>query len=469
MILPAKRLIVCVVVLFSCAMAAKDEERKQTPAAEKTTPAAAAETPYIVGVAKVDITPEYPVRLSGYGRRRTEHEGVEQHIFAKALAIGVDADGPALLITVDNCGVPASIRDELLKRLAGTTKVVNARIALCSSHTHCAPMLTGILPNIFSTDIPPEHWTQIERYTRELTDKLEQVALAALADRQPAALAWDAGHVGFAHNRRAYVFRPEDHSLPVLRVTDAGGKVRAILTSYACHCTTQGFNRIHGDWAGCAQEEIEKAFPGAIALTAIGCGGDQNPNPRGTYDYAREFGAALATEAARLATSSMKALKGRLDCRTKRIELPFDQIPTREEWEAKAKDKSAGVAYHARKNLDRLDRGEKLPERLPYLVQIWNFSGDLAMVFLSGEVVVDYSLRLKREFDSERIWVNGYSNDVPCYIPSERVLREGGYEGAGAMLIYDRPARFAPGLENLIVGAVSELMPAEFTPQAKPR
>jgi hypothetical protein len=87
------------------------------------------------------------------------------------------------------------------------------------------------------------------------------------------------------------------------------------------------------------------------------------------------------------------------------------------------------------------------------------------MVFLSGEVVVDYSLRLKREFDSERIWVNGYSNDVPCYIPSERVLREGGYEGASAMLIYDRPARFAPGLENLIVGAVGDLMPAEFTPQ----
>ena len=455
-------LLACIPALLLFPILAKD-------AAPAPAPAPAGKSASTVGVAKISITPDYPVRLSGYGSRRTEHEGVEQPIFAKALAFGTDAEGPSLLLTVDNCGVPASIRDELVKRLAAKTKVIDARLALCSSHTHCAPMLVGILPNLFSIDVPPEHWAKVERYTRELTDKLEQVALAALADRQPGSLAWAAGHVSFAHNRRGYVFRPEDHSLPVLRVTDAGGKVRAILTSYACHCTTQGFNRIHGDWAGCAQEEIEKAFPGAIALTAIGCGADQNPNPRGTYEHAREYGTALAAEATRIANGPMRPLKGRLECRTKPIELPFDTLPTREEWEAKAKDKSGTVAYHAKKYLARLDRGEPIPARLPYLVQVWNFGDDLAMVFLPGEVVVDYSLRLKRDFDSERLWVNGYSNDVPCYIPSERVLREGGYEGAGAMLYYDRPTRFAPGLEDRIVGAVHELMPPKFAVQPKPQ
>ena len=38
------------------------------------------------------------------------------------------------------------------------------------------------------------------------------------------------------------------------------------------------------------------------------------------------------------------------------------------------------------------------------------------MVFLPGEVVVDYALRLKRELDGARLWVTAYSNDVPCYI-----------------------------------------------------
>src|SRR5678815_672563 len=112
------------------------------------------------------------------------------------------------------------------------------------------------------------------------------------------------------------------------------------------------------------------------------------------------------------------------------------------------------------------DSGEMIPTHLPYLVQTWNFGGDLAMVFLPGEVTVDYSLRLKREFDHARIWVNGYSNDVPCYIPSRRVLEEGGYEGAGAMVYYDRPTKFATDVEERIVGAVHELAPKEFLAKA---
>jgi neutral ceramidase len=48
----------------------------------------------------------------------------------------------------------------------------------------------------------------------------------------------------------------------------------------------------------------------------------------------------------------------------------------------------------------------------------------MAMVFLAGEVVVDYALRLKWEIDQKRLWVVAYSNDVPCYIPSRRILSE---------------------------------------------
>lgn len=412
----------------------------------------------IAGVAKVDITPDYPVRLSGYGSRRDEHEGVEQRIFAKALALGSDAEGPAVLLTVDNCGVPAWMRDELVKRL----KIANARIAICSSHTHSAPMLVGVLPNLFSADIPPAHKANIKRYSRELTDKLERVALAALADRKPAKLSLGFGHASFAHNRRNFAFRPEDHSLPVLRVTGADGKVRAMFTSYACHATTLNFNKIHGDWPGCAQEFLEKEFPGAVALVALGCGSDQNPNPRRTYELAREYGNAIGTEVQTIVKTAMRPVTGKLECRAKQIELPFDELPTRAEWEKRAKDKAANVAYHAKAQLAKLDRGEKLPTKLPYLVQVWSFGRDLAMVFFPGEIVVDYSLRLKRELDSERLWVNGYSNDVPCYIPSDRIWIEGGYEGASAMLYYDRPTRFAPGVEQRIISTVHQLIPREF-------
>src|SRR5436309_2077368 len=80
------------------------------------------------------------------------------------------------------------------------------------------------------------------------------------------------------------------------------------------------------------------------------------------------------------------------------------------------------------------------------------------MAFLPGEVVVDYGLRLKRELDARRLWINAYANNVPCYIPSERVLKEGRYEGGGAMVYYDLPGPFKPGLEQPIVDAVKQLV-----------
>ncbi len=414
-----------------------------------------------VGVAKVDITPDYPVRLSGYGSRRLESEGIEQRIWAKALAFGSDTEGTAVLITVDNCGVSGEIREEVARRLARKARLKNERLAIGSSHTHSAPCLKGILPNLFSQDIPPEHQEKIDRYTKELTDKLEQVALAALADRRPGRLAWTQGKVAFAANRRT-PGGPVDHDLPMLCVTDPAGRIRAMLVNYACHCTTVGFNKICGDWAGYAQEAIERDHPGAIALVAIGCGADANPAPRNTYENARQHGEAIATEIKRLLAQPLTPLVGTISCRTQRIELPFDTLPTRAEWEEKARDKSAPIAYHAKGNLAKLDRGETIPAELPYLVQAWNLGDDLALVFLPGEVVVDYALRLKREFDPARIWVNAYANDVPCYIPSRRILKEGGYEGGGAMVYYDRPTRFAPAVEDLIIGTVHNLLPKQF-------
>lgn len=416
-----------------------------------------------VGVARIDITPDYPVRLAGYAVRKSESEGVAQHLFAKALAIGNDQEKPAILITVDNCGVPGNVRDEVVRRLVKTRHLQSERIAICSTHTHSAPWLKGYLRNLFTVSLPPDEVAHLERYTHDLTDALESVALKALADRQPLSLSHAVGHAGFAANRRTKG-GPADQDLPVLFVSGNDGRLRAVFVNYACHGTTLTgeFNQLCGDWAGYAAEDIECNHPGSIALIALGCGGDANPNPRPGFDLAKKHGAEIAGAVETVLTGRLAAVEGKLVCRTEPIGLPFEKLPTRAEWENRAKDTNYTGA-HARLQLARLDRGEKLLTELPYLVQTWAFGQDLAMVFLPGEVVVDYSLRLKREFDSSRLWVNAYANDVPCYIPSERVLREGGYEGGGAMIYYDLPARFAPGLEDKIDATVHRLLPRTFS------
>ena len=416
-----------------------------------------------VGVAKIDITPDYPVRLSGYAVRKSESEGIAQHLWARAVAIGGDREKVAILITVDNCGVPYHVRTKVVQDLYKKVKHISPeRVAICSTHTHSAPWVEGYLPNLFGAPLPAEEQAHVERYTRELTEALETVALRALEDRRPAKLSRGQGQAGFAANRRTKG-GPTDHDLPALFVTDANGTLRAIFASYACHCTTLTgeFNQICGDWAGYAAEFLERDHPGAVALVALGCAGDANPNPRPGFELAKQHGGEISTVVNRILTNALTPVKGKLVCRTKQIELPFDTLPTRAEWEARAKETNY-AGSHARLNLARLDRGEQLPTALPYMVQTWSFGDGLTTVFLPGEVVVDYSLRLKKEFDAKRLWVNAYANDVPCYIPSDRVLKEGGYEGGGAMVYYDKPTRFAAGVEDRIIKAVHDLVPKEF-------
>jgi hypothetical protein len=434
----------------------------------------AAETTVAVGGAKVDITPELPIRLAGYQSRLAEATRVEAPLSARALAIGSDADGPVVLVTADVIAVSETMSDAVAAAVrAKHPGLTRERIAVCATHQHTGPAIAGTIPFMFSRDLPAEENARIERYAAKLQEKLIEVALAALADRRPARLAWAQGTAEFAVNRRLIVDGkhtgykatpggPVDHALPVLRAVDAQGVVRAVLVNYACHCTTLkgGDNYVHPDWAGEAAKRIEGRHAGAVALLAIGCGADADPQPRGLPAVATN-GGAVADEVARVMAGEMRALGRVTHAAFRRIELPLGRVVPRAELEARLTGK-ANVAYAATQFLKQLDAGKPLPSIVPYPVQAWAFDGDFAMVFLGGEVVAEYALRLKRELGVSRLWVNAYANHVPCYIPSRQVLKEGGYEAEAAMDYYGWPTRLAEDTEDRIVRTVHDLLPATF-------
>jgi len=433
-----------------------------------------------VGVAKVDITPEYPTRLCGYASRGTESEGVAQHIWARALAIGSDAgEGPAMLLSVESCGVPPSVANAVCERLK-PSGLKRERLVLTVTHTHSAPWLMEYAPFLFHEALPETERQHLDRYRRELTDKLAEVARQALKNRGPAQLFWTQGEVGIAANRRVLKDKkwagfgeqadgPVDHRLPMLVAKCPEGKPLAIWANYACHCTTLGgnFNQICGDWAGYAQEYIEAECPGATALISIGCGADANPSPRGKLEHCQQNGRTFADEVKRLLAGKLKPLDPSVACRLVHVGLPMDKLPSKEYWEQTA---SAGGhrGVHAKHFLDRINRGKAVSSSVSYPIAAWTFGDDLAMVFLGGEVVVDFAIRLYSELDADRLWVTAYANEIPCYIASRRVLEEGGYEADSSMLYYARPTRLAPEAEDVVVEGVRELLPAGFvTPVAE--
>ncbi len=428
-----------------------------------------------VGVARVDITPDEPIRLVGYGNRRIEATEVASKIWAKALAFGSDGQQPCVLITTELIGVPALLVEPLAERLKKKTGLERSHLAVCATHTHTGPAIDGVLLEThFGTEVPQDQKERIKRYTVTLLDKLEQVALDALKNRQPSQLAWSEGTVGFAANRRQIRdgkwvgMKPNpkgsvDHALPVLTVTDEDGKIRAVFLNYACHCTTYGpkFNKIHGDWAGAAAQIIEEKNPGSVALIALGCGADANPMPRGAskgFEMVNRHAATLTDEVKRLVLDNKQTpLKSIPTCRLERIDLPLDHVPDRAELKKRLKG-GKRAAFYARVLLDRLDRGEKIPASFSYPVQVWSFGKDLSMVFLAGEVASGYSLRLKRELGDHRLWVNGYANDAPCYISTRKMITEVGYEVDESMNSYDKPTRLSLEVEDLIIESAKKLI-----------
>ena len=118
--------------------------------------------------------------------------------------------------------------------------------------------------------------------------------------------------------------------------------------------------------------------------------------------------------------------------------------------------------------LQRLQRDGNLPTSYPYPVQAWQFGrvGDrnaLTFVALGGEVVVDYSLVLKRALGREQTFVAAYCNDVMAYIPSRRIWHEGGYEGGGSMVYYGQPSRWAESVEDTVIAAVRRVVATAAT------
>lgn len=422
-----------------------------------------------VGVARIDITPDGPIRLAGYGNRDTESEGVLQRLEAKALAFGTDAQGPSLFITVDLIGIPGHITTELRDRLSRKVGLNPAQLVISSDHTHTGPEIGNLL-NHFGEPLPTDQLGRIVQNLDQLTTKLEQVSLAALEDRRPSLVSWGQGEVGFAMNRRVIEDGkwvgfgvvpdgPVDHALPLLRVTDLDGNITALLFNYACHGTTLGpdINKIHNDWMGEAQRIIEERHPGAIAMVSIGAGADANPEPRLEMEHTTMHGKEIADEVDRLLAGSLEPVITPPVGAYKEIELPYGNVPTVDELIEQTKA-SGARGYYAHLALDRIARGEEIPRSLTYPIQTWKFGDELTMVFLAGEVVVDYSFRLKKEIENDRLWVTAYANDVPCYIASRRVIREGGYEVDSSMYSYNHPSRFDEGIEDLIVDTVHELL-----------
>jgi hypothetical protein len=207
---------------------------------------------------------------------------------------------------------------------------------------------------------------------------------------------------------------------------------------------------------------VEADNPGAVGLFVTGCAGDADPHPFGTLDMAKEHGQELG-EAVKLALARpamMTPLSGSLRTAFTETTIRFAGPTDRVSYEKLLNDPNTGRKRHAQRMIEAIEQGKPIVNEYPYAVQAFALGDQVTMAALSGEVVVDYGIRLQRELGGEghTLWVAAYANDVVGYIASLRVLKEGGYEGGEAYYSSGYPTPLSDDVEETIVKTVHELV-----------
>ena len=425
------------------------------------------------GFAAADITPKEPLLLSGYASRKEPAAEVLDALHAKVMALEDEAGIRALVITADLIGFRAEFGEPICERIAAKTGISRARILLNASHIHSGPSV--MLDQVAHDTVAPEQAKNLIAYTRQFQDTCVELAGVALEGMQPVRLFFGGGVVNFPMNRREFTERgvklgvnPRgvvDRSVPVLRVETTEGKLVGVLFGAACHNTTYGStdNQVSGDFAGYAQAHVEKAQSGVQAMFVIGLAGDANPYPnshndpakRASVEIAKQHGAELGGEVMRVLGTKLKLVRGPLRTAYAVAELPLQTVPAKAELEVTVSKAGSWQKWVAQKMLADQLRGTAPATHFSAPVAVWQFGADLTWVGLSGEVVVDYAGLIERAIGPLNLWLSGYCNDAFGYVPSARVLSEGGYETRG---IYSRGVGyFAPEAEEVLVRKVVEL------------
>ncbi len=425
------------------------------------------------GLGRAKITPAEPLWMTGYAARTKPGTTAAQDLWVKALAVQDAAGTRGVLITVDLCGITRPISETVAAALMRRFSLPRSAVMINASHTHSGPVVDGYLAGLRL--ITGRDQERLVAYRAFVEEQMIAAASQALTSLAPAALATGYGEATFGINRRnnpagelakrtaaGTLVGPTDPRVPILVVKDAKGRLLGVLVSYACHNTTLSGNEFHGDFAGSMQLELERRHPGITALFVTGCAADINPFPRGAIAHADAHGQALADTTDRVLAGALSPVSGRFGSAFDDITLTFSRLPTEEELRSnREKEQPNKEMYQAWSQVvseDLRKRGPAATLEQKYPIQAWRV-GALSWIALGGEVVVDYSLRLRREL-GDSAWVFGYSTDVMAYIPSERVLKEGRYEGDTSMVPYGKPGKWSPGLEDKIITRATELVKA---------
>ena len=425
------------------------------------------------GITNVDITPPIGARLMGYGSRDHGAEGIHDPLHAQALVL----DDGATRVGIVGCDL-CTIREEQTAHVreyaASLCDIDPSHIMLCCSHTHGGPSMT-------ERGTATGQKENIETTLRKLGGA---VACSANNLREVKS-GLGRGSVRMGMNRRELrdgkIVLGEnpngtiDPEVTVLRIDTLGGRPLAAVFNYACHGTTLGGDNylITADYVGYARQMIERRIRrrGVLSLFVNGCAGDINPRPpRRTFMACKDRGHEVGEEAAKVWHKIKTKPEALLASKEATVRLPVAPPPTLAE--LKAMERDAAKQWRAAKQANACSDWRRMPldwaremirrrtkgglkRSIPvglHAVRI----GDLGIVGMPGEVLVEIGLQIKARSKFPHTIPAAYANGRQGYIPTKKAIAEGGYETTSH--IWRREQPYSPSTEKALVTGAARLL-----------
>jgi hypothetical protein len=368
------------------------------------------------GAARVDITPaaDAALQMSGYASRTAGFKGIHDDLSVRAIVMD-DGAAQAAIISCEIIGLSNALWEKMTERITRETGIAREYLILASVHTHAAPS-TGVYGG---GELAPNHAAYVARLETAILESVRQ----AKAGLQPARIGFGTGTAKVNTNRRArngeggwmLGNNPDgvsDKTVAVIKFETLSGEPFAIFSNYGVHGTVLGPGnlQISSDLPGATSRYVERHYGGkVISPWTSGTAGDQDPIYRVGTDFQNvtALGAILGEEVARVADAIKTTSRAHIHGMQRLTTCPGKRT---------VQAPGPGREY-------RFEDSDPVAIRLSLLV-----INDIAITGVSGEVLTNIGLRLKRESPFSRTIMITHCNGSSGYLPDDAAYDQISYE-----------------------------------------
>lgn len=373
----------------------------------------------------IDITPQYQIELSGYENR----VGKLSNEITNQLEANIVILDNIIFISVDTLYITSYVKQQLITKL----KLNEENIFISATHTHFAPALDKTKIRLGKVD---------DKYVEFLIKKIDEAITLSFnntADINDCNIEYGTSLAHHSMNRRykennKVILKPnlngyKDETIHTIIIKE-NDSVKSIIVNYACH-PVSSLNKlaISSDFIGDIRKHLRKLYKNNTLPILFFQGFSGDVRPCSIYDNAKRF-----------IDFQKKDLKLWKNSLIKYVEYALNNVVY----------KLNTISINS--SIDKLDCSSIIKSNsyandvVFHKIEIAN----ILIIGISSEIVSEYSDYIKKKYKNQFCIPVSCVNGSFGYIPTDKMIKDGGYESSDFFNAFGIDAKFLTKIEKII-------------------